>query len=365
LPLSIDAVRTIAVLGRLAALENTGDNGSSRVRPPYVVTALEGLRRYLGEDAVVTSDESDLAAAAEAARTADAVVVVVGMTAIEEGEYIPGDIALGQAGSEAAMPDDAHVPDAVKKARKAAPPRPNAIGGDRTNLNLPDDQIALIETAAASGRPVIVVIVAGSAVMVEAWHEKVGAILQTFYSGMEGGTALADMVFGDISPSGKLPFTVASDARHYPHFDRDATSIHYGMFHGYTLMDRAGTVPRYPFGHGLSYARFAYRGLKARVAGDAILVSVAVRNDGGMGADEVVQAYVSFPGGVERPKKLLKAFQRISLDPGETRIVDMAIPLESLAWRNPATHGWEIESGMHGIHVGGSSAELISVSVCL
>jgi beta-glucosidase len=363
LPFHPDKVARVAVLGRLANIENTGDNGSSRVRPPYVVTPLEGLRRYLGEAAVLTGHEDDLTAATEAARGADAVVVVVGYTAEEEGEFIPGDFTLGQAG---VAPDDSHLPDAVREARKAAPPRPNSIGGDRIDLGLPPAQIALIDAAVASGKPVVVVIVAGSAVLVEGWHDRVGAILQTFYAGMEGGTALADMLFGDISPSGKLPFTVARDPAHYPHFDRDAAVIEYGMYHGYTLIDRDGVEPRFPFGHGLSYATFAYRGLKARVLGDAIAVSVAVHNDGEMSADEVVQAYVSCPGvAAERPKKLLKAFQRVSLDPGETRIVEMAIPLSDLMWRNPATHGWELESGEYGVWVGGSSADLVGMRVAV
>jgi beta-glucosidase len=160
LPLRAQSLRTLAVLGRLADLENTGDNGSSRVRPPYVVTALEGLRRAQPNLAIVTGDESDLAAASAAAASADVVVVVVGYTAEEEGEYIPGDIALGQAGSQSA------VPDAVAKALKDRPARPKAIGGDRLDLGLPAAQQALIATAVATGKPVIVVIVAGSAVLV-------------------------------------------------------------------------------------------------------------------------------------------------------------------------------------------------------
>ena len=220
LPFDRGKVRKLAVLGRLAALDQTGDNGSSRVRPPYVVTALEGLTRALGTDAILTGDEDDLAAARVAAAAADAVVVVVGNTAADEGEFIPGDIALGQA-------DGGEVADDVKAARADYSARP-AIGGDRDSLDLRADQVALIDAAAASGKPVVVVIVSGSAIMVEGWYDKVGAILQTFYAGMEGGTALASLLFGEVSPSGKLPFTVARDAADYPFFDKAATSIEYG-----------------------------------------------------------------------------------------------------------------------------------------
>jgi beta-glucosidase len=186
----------------LAAAENIGDNGSSKVRQPYVITALEGLSRALGTDRVLIGDEDDLSAARAAADSADAVVIVVGNTAVDEGEFIPGDIALG-----------ADVPEELRGQARA-----QTIGDDRDNLGLRSDQIALVETAAASGKPLIVVIISGSAIMVEEWHDKAGAILQTFYSGMEGGTALARLLFGDVSPSGKLPFAVAKSAADYPFF---------------------------------------------------------------------------------------------------------------------------------------------------
>jgi beta-glucosidase len=340
---------TVAVLGRLAAIENTGDNGSSRVRPPYVVTPLEGLRRAQnshGIGAILTGDESDLDAAARAAAAADAVVVVVGYTAQEEGEYIPGDIALGQ-----------DVPEGAREAAHRI-----AIGGDRDNLGLPDGQIALISAASASGKPVVVVIVAGSAVMVEQWHEAAGAILQTFYSGMEGGTALARLLFGDVSPSGKLPFTVARDAGDYPYFDKDAASITYDLWHGYSLFDRSGAEPRYAFGHGLSYAEFTYAGLAATAIDEAILVSVDVANAGTVTADEVVQLYIGCPGvTVERQHKLLKAFQRLTLQPGETRSVALTVALDDLCWRDGAE--WRLESGTYRVYAGGASDRLIDTTV--
>lgn len=340
LPFDRTKIGTLAVLGRLAALENTGDNGSSRVQPPYVVTPLAGLTTMLGDSAIVTGDESDLAAARAAVDAADAVVVIAGYTAREEGEYIPGDINLGQTGAE--------------QGGDAPANRRPAIGGDRIDLNLPADQQALIAAAAAAGKPLVVVIVAGSAVLVERWHDSAGAILQSFYAGMEGGTALARLLFGAVSPSGKLPFTVARDPVHYPFFDRDAASITYDYWHGYHRFDREGFVPRYAFGHGLSYARFAYRALRARVAGDHVDVSIAVRNDGAMTADETVFAFVGCPGvAAERPFKSLQAFARVTLAPGETRIVTMAIPVAALAWRNPATHGWQVEPGRYRLYVGG------------
>lgn len=359
LPLSREIGR-VAVLGRLAALVNTGDNGSSRVRAPHVVTALAGLRAMLGDERILTGDEDDLTAAAVAARSADAIVVVTGYTAEEEGEFIPGDIALGQEGS--AAPDDSHIPDAVKAARKA---RPASIGGDRIDLGLPAAQRALIDAAVASGKPVIVVIVAGSAVMVEGWHDRVGAILQTFYSGMEGGTALARLLFGEISPSGRLPFTVARDAKDYPSFDRDAASITYDQWHGYAKFARDGMLPRYAFGHGLGYTRFECRAPKARVTGDAVEASVAVANTGAVAAETPVFAFVSPPGTVDRWPFALKAFARVALAPGETRIVRLRIDRASLRWRDPAINGWREEPGDYVLAFATDAAERVTTTFIL
>lgn len=359
LPLSSDIGR-IAVLGSLAALENTGDNGSSRVRAPHVVTALAGLRTYLGKHRVVTGDESDLDGARVVASTAEAVIVVVGYTAKEEGEFIPGDIALGQEGS--LSPDNSDLPEEVTPTRKA---RPASIGGDRLDLGLPLSQMALIEAAIASGKPVIVVIVAGSAVMVEGWHDRVGAIMQTFYSGMEGGTALANLLFGVVAPSGRLPFTVARNAADYPFFDREAKTITYDQWHGYAKFARERLAPRYAFGHGLSYTRFTCRAASARITARALEISVAVTNTGNIAAATPVFAFVSPPGDVDRWPYALKAFKRIALGPGETRIARMTIERTALRWYDPAIHDWREEPGEYEIALQTGAAEAATIRLSL
>jgi beta-glucosidase len=340
LPLDRRAVKRLAVLGRLADLVNTGDGGSSRVSPPYVITPLAGLRAAMGNDhggEVVTGDEADIAAAAVAAGSSDACVVVVGYTARDEGEFISGDVSLSET-------------DAARRRAER--------GGDRVSLRLPDDQVALIRAAVAANPRTVVVMVAGSAVIVSEWDGVAPAILQSFYNGMEGGRALADLLFGVVSPSGKLPFTVPSDESHLPFFDKDADSIVYGPLHGYTLLEDQGQAAAYPFGFGLSYSSFGYRGLKVRLAAETIEVEVAVRNEGGVTADEVAQAYVGFPGTLAtRPHKLLKAFKRVSLAPGEMRIVRLSIPFQSLKWWDPSIRDWRMEPGLHTVYVGGSSRD--------
>jgi beta-glucosidase len=346
LPLTKSALKKIAILGRLAALENTGDNGSSRVRPLHVVTALAGLTAALKGVAIATGDESDIAAAAEQAADVDAIIIVAGYTASEEGEFIPGDIALGEdsAGKEAAAKF--------------------SQGGDREALTLPAPQIALIKAArtAAPKTPIIVVLVAGSAVMVEDWREDASAILQSFYAGQEGGTALANLLLGVVSPSGKLPFTVARDEADYPFFDKDADAITYDLWHGYSKLVHEGKSARYAFGHGLSYTSFAYSEGRLTHIKDQLLITVCVTNTGTMEADEVVQVYVGPPGkAVPRPAFLLKAFARTSLKAGESKMVSLSIPIASLGWWNEAKHAFENEAGQHQIWVGGSS----DIATCL
>lgn len=336
LPLSPAQVKRLAVLGRLAAVENTGDRGSSRVRARHVVTPLDGLRRHLGETAVLHGDEDDLPAAAAAAAAADAVVLVVGTTADEEGEYIPGDINLGQA--------------ATAGTARSAFPRPRARGGDRRDLGLPAPQVALIKAAAAAapGKPVIVVIVSGSAILIEDWRDHATAILQTFYSGMEGGIALARLLFGMVSPSGRLPFTLARSPADYPAFDPDADKVVYDLWHGYPRLLREGVAARHAFGHGLSYSRFTTRALRARRCGDALTVSVAVTNHGPMAAAHTVLLFAEAPARLaERWPRKLVGFVRADLTPGQTRILETSLPLQRLRFRDRGQ--WHLEPGTYRI----------------
>jgi beta-glucosidase len=219
-------------------------------------------------------------------------------------------------------------------------------------LTLPDDQVALIKAAAATGKPVIVVLIAGSAVIVEDWIDDVDASLLTFYSGMEGGTALAQLLLGDVSPSGRLPITVARAPQDYPFFDKDAEMITYDLWHGYTKFEHEGLTPRFAFGHGLSYTQFEYRALKAHAAGGIVHLQVSVRNTGNCAGDEAVLVFVAPPGKAAiRPKRLLKAFTRVSLKPGEQKAVQLTVPLSELQWWNPNTRAWELEHGTHTFQV--------------
>jgi beta-glucosidase len=250
LPFSGQEIKTLAVVGRLAAVENTGDHGSSRVVPRYTITALQGLEKHLA-GRVLYADGSDLDRACHMAAAADAVVVVAGYDYRDEGEHI------GERFDN---------------------------GSDRLSLRLHDDDVRLIEAVSAANTRCVVALVGGSAIVVEEWVDSVPAVLMAWYGGQEGGRALARILFGKVNPSGKLPFTVPVDPQDLPFFDRDADEIKYGYYHGYTLFDRAGIEPAYPFGFGLSYTSFAYGELRlsaSKIEADGELTaSIEVSNTG-------------------------------------------------------------------------------------
>ena len=155
-----------------------------------------------------------------------------------------------------------------------------------------------------------------------------------------------------MSPSGRLPFTVAKRPEEYPAFDIAATSVTYDLWHGYAKFSREGLEPRYGYGHGLSYTDFACRAVKARVTADAIEVSVAVTNTGAVVSETPGLTFVSPPGkAVERWAAYLKAFSRVALQPGETKVVRQVIRRADLRYRDPATHAWVEEAGGYRIQV--------------
>jgi beta-glucosidase len=337
LPIDAAQVKRVAVIGKLANTPNIGDKGSSMVRPPYVITPLMGFRAAAPQGCEITyRNGSDMDRAADMARKADAVVVVVGYTHRDEGEYM------------------------FHK------------GGDRDTLTLKRHDEALILRIAAENPRTVVVLLGGSAIITEAWREKAPAILMAWYPGMEGGNALADIIFGKVNPSAKLPCSFPTSESQLTFFDKCATSIEYGYFHGYRLMDREGHAPAFPFGFGLSYTTYAYKNLQLDHdeigIDDMLRVSVEVTNTGNVAGEEVVQSYVGYEGSrVERPLKELKGFARVHLDPGETRRVVFALTAAQLAYYDEQQASWIVEPITYTVYVGPSSRteELLSAQFCI
>jgi beta-glucosidase len=337
LPLNKKSIKKLVVVGSLASEINTGDHGSSYVKPPYVVTHLEGIQNALGQDVDVQHyDDSNVQAAMSAVEDADAVIIVAGYRYNDEGEYV--------------------INDPSKEGARAKE------GGDRESLRLkPEDQKMILEMSEAHPR-CIVALVGGSAIVMEQWKESVPSILMTWYAGMEGGTALANILFGDVNPSGKLPFTIPKDEKQLPLFEPFTKQVLYEYYHGYTLFDKEQLEPAYPFGFGLSYTEFTYKNMNIidpELSGEEVLkAEIEVSNSGSRTGEEVVQLYVGFKNSrVDRPVKLLRGFHKVELHPGETAQVKFEFPMEDLAWYNPETGQWEIEEMEYELYLGSSSAE--------
>jgi len=351
LPLDLPKLRTIAVIGDNAVRRFAAGGFSAGVKAFHEITALDGIVARVGGRADVVFSQGyrqpergrdispeearELAdRAVETARHADAVVFVGGLT--------------HQAGF-----DDENA--------------------DRRDLSLPAHQSELIARVVDANPRTAVVLVAGSPVDMNAWIGKAPAVLQAWYGGSQAGHALAAVVFGDVSPSGKLPCTfprslaespahAAGRARQYP---GEGGKVWYdeGLLVGYRWNDTKRVEPLFPFGHGISYTRFAYAGLQSKLtagpAGPAATLSFQVTNAGERAGAEVVQAYVRpIKPAVARPEKELKAFAKVPLEPGETRTVTLALGPRAFAYYAPDAKAWRVAPGRYELLVGASSRDI-------
>ena len=361
---------SLAVIGPLAAAVNLGDRGSSDTRPPAgaVVTPLQGLRAARPALTIRHHDGRDPIAAAALAGASEAAVVVAGLDWQLEGEHIhPGDIA----------PVLAQIPPplwllplpiwprlrplwrrftgliAWLTSHASAPLRGDFAAGDRTDLHLPAAQLQLIRAVAAANRRTVVVLMGGGAILSHPWDQLIPGLLLLWYPGEQGGHALADVLFGAVSPSGRLPFTIPADPGQLPPFEPRAARVTYDLWHGYRRLQRQGQTAAWPFGFGLSYSRFAVRvGAAQRLAAAGVGLTVAVTNAGEVAAAEVVQVYLEPPGELmERPPRSLVTFQRLELQPGEERELSLLIPARRLACFDEARDGFVLEAGLHRLVV--------------
>jgi len=236
-------------------------------------------------------------------------------------------------------------------------------GFDRPDMELPGDQVKLIERVAEANPNTIVVINAGSPLSMN-WLDKVAAVVWAWYPGQEGGHAIADVLFGDVNPSGRLPTTFPKrlqDNPAYINYPGENGQVYYGegLFVGYRYYDKKDIAPLFPFGYGLSYTTFEYPHLVLDTSGDVIRVSVEVQNTGGRAGKETVQVYVhDVQSRLVRPEKELKAFAQVVLEPGETKTVRLALDEESLSYYDPRVKGWVAEAGEFDVLVGASSRDI-------
>lgn len=323
--------KKIVVLGGLADQEITGDQGSSQVYPPYVVTPLQGIVQNAAGAEIIYYGGKNLSHIRRLSESADYIIVVAGNDYVAEGECVEMDLQR----------------------------KKEYLGGDREKgLRLEDDEIQLIQTVSDVRKDAVLILLGGSMISMEDWYNRVGAILMMYYAGMEGGNALGQILFGKVNPSGKLPFSVAADEKDLPEMNWRAGEQRYEYYHGYTLLDKKDRRPRYPFGYGLSYTEFRLSEYEAQYQDSGIYASVLLENTGDRGGAEVVQMYVGKrSSAVERPKKVLKDFCKKYLKPGRKERITLFCPMEDLAYYDEETGSFVCENGEYEVYVGTSSAE--------
>ena len=330
---------TVAVIGEFARTPRYQGAGSSQVNPTRLDAALDALRAGLAgrrevtfsPGFVVESDVADpalVAEAVEAAATADVVVLFLGLPASHESE-----------------------------------------GYDRTHIALPAHQVDLLRAVADANPRVAVVLSNGSVVSVEPWADRAQAVLEGWLLGQAGGSATADLLLGATSPSGRLAETIPQRLEHNPAhgaFPGALGHVAYGegLLIGYRWYDTHRLPVAYPFGHGLTYTTFAYGDLSVTADDDApdgagVRVTVTVANSGVRAGTETVQLYVADPvATVHRPEQELRAFARVTLEPGESRTVTLELDRRAFAFWHTAAGRWVVEGGTFEIRVGASSRDV-------
>lgn len=340
LPVDPTTLTKIAVVGRYANEQNTGDKGSSDAKAidaSVVYTPYEGIQQAAGSGVEVVTFES-VSGNEASIQDADLVVVVTA--------YVPADLQRSTDGEEGEWTD-------------------------RDSLELAPRDLANVQAAAAlggsSGGPKVVVAAkSGSSILVESWIDSVDAFVMIWFGGMGEGIALADVLFGNYNPSGKTAVSWVRQESDLPVFQNNETNdVPYDYYHGYRYLEKNGIAPRYPFGYGLSYTTFGYANLQLAsdtVAADGTVeVSVDVTNTGPVAGTEIVQAYVGFDNTSVsdqwgRPVKQLFAFARVEdLAPGATETVTLQIPVEDLAYWDVANSQFVVETMEHQLYVGPSS----------
>ena len=322
LPLVEQDLRRVAVLGRLADRPNLGDTGSSNVRPPNTVSVLQGLRERLGSHRVVTGDTADIA------RTADVAVVVVGLTPKDEGEALIAIDAdtLALFGGIMRRPRVAKLASALF----AFSQRWWTFGGDRSDLRLHSDDVALVRAVAAANPRTVVIVIAGGTVVVDPWADDVAALLMAWYPGMEGGRALADVLLGDAEPAGRMPVATPAQQSHLPQVDWRARSVTYDRWWGQRKLDHDGIAAAYPLGFGLGYTTFTTADLTLEPVQDEHFdAGVTLTNTGDRDGRHVVQIYaVRTVDG--QPVRHLVGFASVAVPAGESASVRIDCSLRPL-----------------------------------
>ena len=358
LPINLNKVKKIAVIGENAIKMMTVGGGSSSLKVKYEVSPLEGIKKRVGSQAEVVYARG-----------------YVGSTStkhngVSTGQNMEDKRSVDELTAEAcSMAKDADVVIFIGGLNKDK--RQDCEDSDRTDFGLPYGQDKLINELVKVNKNLIMVNVSGNAVAMP-WANEVPAIVQAWYLGTETGTALASVLVGDVNPSGKLPITFAAKLNDYgshalgEYPGNQEQTYKEGIFVGYRWIDKQKVKPLFAFGHGLSYTTFSYgkalASAKLIADNETLVITIPVKNIGQVSGKEIVQLYIGDEKcSVERPVKELKAFKKIELAPGEEKIVEFTVNKDALSFFDDVKHQWTAEPGKFKAYIGASSVDIKSV----
>jgi beta-glucosidase len=347
LPLKQTTIKSIAVIGQNAMRENAMGGGSSQVKAKYEITPLQGLKTLLGSGTAISYSQGYIIAkgqkadpelikqAVAAASASDAAIIFCGWT---------------------------HGYDYSKWDENAY----DAEGVDKPNMDMPFGQDELIKAVLKANPKTIVVLMGGGPVDMSGWIDNANAVIEGWYPGMDGGNALAEVIYGKVNPSGKLPMTFPkkledSPAHKLGEFLGKNGEVHYneGIFVGYRYFDTYKVQPQFAFGHGLSYTTFDYSEMNVEKAGNTVKVKIRVKNTGSVAGAEVVQVYVNQnKPAVQRPDKELKSFEKVFLKAGESKMISLVLDADSFKYYSDSSKGWIHEAGNYTVMVGSASDDV-------
>lgn len=342
----------ILVVGENAIKKMTVGGGSSSLKARHECTPLEGIRAAVGDKAEVVYERGYLG---DLLRKYNNVDTGVDLTDPRSEEQLIADAV-----AKAADADVILFFGGLNKSKGQ-----DCESRDRVSMALPYAQDKVVEALAQVNPNIVTVIVSGNAVEMP-WIDKVKGVVEAWFIGTQAGHAIADVLFGDVNPSGKLPFTfpvrLEDNAAHaLDAYHADSLSVEYkeGIYVGYRWAEKQQIKPLFAFGHGLSYTTFGYGEASCRSCGKGFKVSLDVTNTGDREGKEIVQLYISDEeSSLDRPVKELKGFRKIALAPGETKCVTFEIEPDMLKYYDPAKGDWVLESGKFTAHVGAASDDI-------
>ncbi len=323
LPLNKAKLKKIAIIGPNADRKLAEGGGSSSVRPPYEITPYQGIKEKCGANIDVINTVSE----------ADVVFLVMGLN------HEPGN---------------------------------DCENADRISFELPSDQIDLINNTLEVNSNTIIILINGSPISMKGWIKKAPVIVEAWYPGLEGGRALADIIFGTVNPSGKLPITFPKELsdspahisqKSYPGTEDRKVFYEEDIFVGYRYFDTKNIDPLFPFGFGLSYTSFNYENIqldKKYLSGnDVLTIKMDIINTGNREGADIIQLYIQdIESGLKRPVKELKEFSKVNLKPNQKKIISFKIDRNDLAFYNQDTNTWTIEDGNFNILLSKSSRDI-------